>query len=122
MNGQAFSLNEPSWSPAEKKIARKAFDQALTRQCGAIAAKAKTMMMAASTPQDLWEIHDYLSEQRRIVDQSYDYRYSVLLTVFASLLSKGWLTLADLAGLHEDKLKKIDELAKFGSKPAYWHG
>ena len=77
MNGQAFSLNEPSWSPAEKKIARKAFDQALTRQCGAIAAKAKTMMMAASTPQDLWEIHDYLSEQRRIVDQSYDYRYSV---------------------------------------------
>jgi hypothetical protein len=115
MNGVAFSRNEPSWSPAEKKIARKAFDQAFTRQCAAIAAKAKTMMAAASKPRDLWEIHDYLSEQRRIVDRLYDYRYSVLIVVFGGLLARGYLSLADLTGLQEDKLKQIDELAKFAS-------
>lgn len=111
MNGAEFSREEVTWSATEKKIARRAFDQAYQRQCAAIRVRAKKIIAAASTPADLWKIHDYLSKQRRAVDKIYDYRYSVLLFVFSRLLGEGWLTLADLAGLDENKIEKIDRWA-----------
>jgi Photoprotection regulator fluorescence recovery protein len=48
-----------------------------------------------------------LSQRRRTVDKIYDYRYSVLLNVFARLLRDGWLTETDLVGLQEEKIEKI---------------
>lgn len=39
------------------------------------------------------------SQQRRETDRKYDYRYSVLIEVFARLLSKGWLSQANLSGV-----------------------
>jgi hypothetical protein len=59
---------ESVWSGAEKKVARKAFDRAYHRKCADIAARMKKMAASASAPSDLRKIHDYLSEQRRIVD------------------------------------------------------
>ena len=44
-------------------------------------------------------IRDYLNEKARELDQKYDFRYSVLISVFARLIAEGWLTLEDLAGL-----------------------
>lgn len=109
MNGDGFSTDEVRWSAAEKKIARRAFAEAYQRQCAAILAKAKKMLATASTPTELWKIHDYLSVQRRATDKTYDYRYSVLFNVFARLLKEKWLNLADLAGLEESKIEKIQE-------------
>ena len=60
------------WSQAEKQTARRAFDKALEMQCTAITAEAKRMIANATTPFDIWRVHDYLSEQRRTVDQLYD--------------------------------------------------
>jgi hypothetical protein len=99
--------SEMSWTAAEKKAARRAFDKAFEAQCGVIEAEVKRMIASASTPSDIWRVHDYLSERRRTVDQIYDYRYSVLLLVFARLLRDGWLTEADLAGLHKEKIASI---------------
>ena len=67
----------------------------------------------SSSPSDLWQIHDYLSGQRITVDKTFDYRYSVLLSVFGHLLREGWLTEADLAGLQQDKIEKIKQWANF---------
>jgi hypothetical protein len=54
------------WSSAEKKAARRAFEQAYHKQCTAIAAKVKQMMELASTdPAVAWRIHDYLSQERK---------------------------------------------------------
>jgi Photoprotection regulator fluorescence recovery protein len=99
--------NEIKWSDAEKKAARRAFEQAYRRQCASILAHLKKMITSAAEPPDIWEIHDYLSIQRKQTDRNYDYRYSVLLMVFGRLLSEGWLTEADLAGLQLDKIEKI---------------
>ena len=77
------------WSQAEKQTARRAFDKALEMQCTAITAEAKRMIANATTPFDIWRVHDYLSEQRRTVDQLYDYRYSVLLDVFLASFGMG---------------------------------
>jgi len=115
MNGYGFSTEEIRWSAAEKKIARRAFDEAYKRQCAAILAKAKKMLATASVSSDLWKVHDYLSVQRRTTDKIYDYRYSALLTVFARLLDEKWLNIADLSGLEESKIEKIRGWVNF------WH-
>jgi hypothetical protein len=69
----------------------------------------------ASVSSDLWKVHDYLSVQRRTTDKIYDYRYSVLLTVFARLLDEKWLNIADLTGLEESKIEEVQKLVNF------WH-
>jgi hypothetical protein len=107
----AFRI-ESTWSGAEKKIARKAFDRAFERQCATITEKAQQMLATTSPPHGIWQVHDYLSRERKKVDQTYDYRYSVLISVFAQLLRQGWLKKTDLAGLPPDKIELIESWAK----------
>jgi Photoprotection regulator fluorescence recovery protein len=113
MAGDGFSGEEVCWSAAEKKIARRAFDKAYQPQCAGILAKARKMLATASVSSDLWKIHDYLSVQRHTTDRTYDYRYSVLFNVFARLLREKWLNIADLAGLEENKIERIQESVDF---------
>ncbi len=103
---------ETTWSNTEKKIARKAYDRAFDRQCTTITEKAKQMLATASPPRGIWEVHDYLSRERKRVDQTYDYRYSILISVLANLLRQGWLTRTDLAGLQPDKIQLIEGLGE----------
>ncbi len=105
-SAQSFRRDVP-WSDSEKKAARKAFNLAYKKQCAAVTAKVKKMMASGSDPSNVWRVHDYLSVQRRAVDALFDYRYSVLLRVFAKLIYAGLLTEADLSGLREDKLEEI---------------
>jgi len=100
-------IHDIKWSDAEKLVARNAFKNAYGRECKAIQAKLKKMIATASAPSNLWEIHDYLSEQRNQTDEKYDYRYSVLIFVFARLLSEGWLQKNELKGIGEEKMKQI---------------
>jgi hypothetical protein len=104
-------MNEMKWSKTEKSLARKAFDLAYARECAAIAAKLKEKAAASAEPEHLWRIHDYLTEKRRETDEKYDYRYSVLISVFARLLMEGWLKEAELQGLQQDKIDRIKYLA-----------
>ena len=114
MNGDGYSREEVRWSAAEKKIPGSALRMA--SWSAAIRANAKKMLATASAPSDMWKVHDYLSVQRRATDKIYDYRYSVLLTVFARLLKeKRKLNVADLAGLQESEIEKIEEWVTF------WH-
>jgi hypothetical protein len=99
--------NDVRWTAAEKKAARKAFDQALERNLAAIMAEAKRAMAKASEPADLWEVEAYLTESRENVDRRYQFRYSHLLTVFSILMRDGWLTEHDLVGLQADKIANI---------------
>ena len=96
-----------SWSASEKKIARRAYDAAFERQCRAVAAETKRMLENMREPAEIWGVHDYLSENRRYVSRVYHYSYSDLDMVFSRLMSDGWLTEADLAGLHPEKIADI---------------
>jgi len=95
------------WSKQEKEIARWAFNVACERECMAIAINIRKMADGINEPSDLWKIHDYLTEKRKEVDQKYDYRYSILLSIFARLMCEGWISEEDLTGLSDDKLKEI---------------
>lgn len=96
-----------SWSASEKKIARKAYDAAFERQCRAVTAEAKRMLENVSEPAEIWRVHDYLTERRRDVSRVYHFSYSDLDIVFSRLMSDGWLTEADLAGLRPEKIANI---------------
>lgn len=100
------------WTPAEKKAARRAFDEALGRHLSAIIAEAKRKMTNVVDPSDLWELETYLTESRKTVDRIYQYRYSDLLQVFSILMRDGWLKEADLVGLQPDKIAEITSAAE----------
>jgi len=73
--------------------------------------KIKEMANTAKTPEDIWQLHDFLTEKRREIDNKYDYRYSVLMFVFGRLIREGWLGLDDLEGLDKHKIAKIKHIA-----------
>jgi hypothetical protein len=104
-------MNDLIWSKSEKVIARRAFDTAYKRECDAILGRLKGMVAVAKEPDDIWQIHNFLTEQRDAIDEKYRYRYSILIFVFARLLNEGWLKLTDLEGLGEEKIKEIVKLA-----------
>ncbi len=107
-----FDIRDLKWSPAEKAIARKAFEQALSREFEAVIRKTKEMAAKIEQPSDLWDLESYLGKRRREIDQQYDYRYSVLPIVFGSLIRKGRITEEELRGLSEDKLNRILGIAR----------
>lgn len=100
------------WTPAEKKAARRAFDEALGRHLSAIIAEAKRRMSNVVDPSDLWELETYLTESRKTIDRIYQYRYSDLLRVFSVLMRDGWLQEADLVGLQPDKIAEVKDGAE----------
>jgi hypothetical protein len=66
-----------------------------------------------SQPSDVWKIHDYITEQRELIDAKCDYRYSAIIFVFARPLRQGWITEKDLERLHEEKIEKIKYMSAF---------
>ena len=100
-------MHNENWSKGEKTIARRAFDAALSREFAALVDEVRNRGKNIADPGDIWELHDFLGSSRKAIDEKYDYRYSVLIFIFARLINEGWLTEAELAGLDEEKLAKI---------------
>ncbi len=100
------------WSDAEKKIARRVFDQALHRELDEVIHQVKQMARDVKEPDDLWKMEEYLTSCRKAIDSDYDYRYSQLPLVFGVLVSKGRIRAQDLQGLDEDKLAFVRLMTK----------
>ena len=100
------------WSPAEKKVARRAFDRALQGELQIVMVAAKKRAEKMQRPSEVWDLERYLTKRRAQIDRQFDYRYSVLVMVFGSLLREGKMTEHDLDGLSEDKLAAIRRFAE----------
>lgn len=103
-------MNRDKWTKKEKTVARRAFENAYKKECGEIINKIREIANNASEPDDIWRLYDFLDEKREEINIKYDYRYSVLILVFARLLKEGWITVNDLEGLEEDKIDRIRHL------------
>lgn len=103
---------EYTWSKTEKKIARKVFGEAYLKEISDISKEVERRIHSYKTPRDLWELHDYISYKREETDDKYDYRYSVLIFVFARLMKDGYISKTDLFGISESKIQAIEEKAK----------
>ncbi len=104
-------MHRVGWSSAEKKVARVAFNAALACECAAIRREVEAMLQRSSDPAEIWRVHDYLSRKRREIDDKYDYRYSVLMTVFSRLFAEGWLNEGEIAALTPEKVEWIKRSA-----------
>lgn len=100
------------WTPAEKTVARHAFDLPLGRELEGVIREAKDRAARITEAAELWELERWLGERRRRIDSTFDYRYSVLPRVFAALLRDGKITEDDLYGLDPAKLDAIRHIAR----------
>lgn len=104
-------MRDLKWSPSEKIIARKAFDQALASELRDVVQRAKHIAAEVKERSGLWELETWLRQRRLEIDRKYDYRYSVLPMVFATLLKQGRISEKDLNGLQEEKIDLIVGIA-----------
>lgn len=111
-------MSDLKWSPSEKRIARAAFDRALKLKFDQVMADFKVKAAAATIPTDMWAVEEFLREQRREIDEVFDYRYSQLRLVFARLIRTGLMREDELAGLSEDKLEGIRRLLSWYQQDA----
>jgi len=105
-------IRDLKWTPAEKAIARKAFDVALRRELEAVIREAKVRAGKIEQPSGLWELERYLTQRRKDIDRQFDFRYSVLPLVFGNLLREGRLNEEELHGLGQDKLAYVRSYAR----------
>jgi hypothetical protein len=103
-------MREFTWSAAEKKAARAAFDLALARELKSIRQEAEAILRESPGDRVIWRLHDYLSGKRREIGGKYDYRYSVLMHVFPRLVAEGWLKTEELSGIGDEKVDVIQRL------------
>jgi hypothetical protein len=105
-------MNHVKWSKAEKKIARESFERAYERECSYLAGRIREKANQIKKPDDIWGLHDFLTDKRKEVDEKYDYRYSALDFVFGRLIKDGWLDFVDLEGLNEEKIERIKSILR----------
>jgi hypothetical protein len=111
-----MNFSNMKWTPSEKVVARAAFDAALESALADIIAEFKKRASAATAPSEMWEIEDYLRQQRKEIDETFDYRYSQLPFVFACLIRQGHLDESQLAGLSEEKREIIRSFLGFSAR------
>lgn len=100
-------MDSNHWTGSEKQVAKAAFEAALQRELDALLRAFKQRAARADTAEAVWQIKDWLAQQQREIDQTYDYRYSQLVFVFARLIRRGTLDASELTGLAETKLDQI---------------
>ena len=104
--------SQDTWTGAEKKIARRAFDAALDVATAGIMAEFKMKAAAVTTVSEVWALEDYLQTQHRNLEYLFDYRYSQLCVVFGQLIHLGHLDETQLAGLSDEHMAEIRHIAK----------
>ena len=109
----AAEIPDWKWSPQEKAAARRAFDLALSRVLDGVIKEAKDRAARISNAAQLWELECWLGDRRREIDGKFQFRYSVLPLVFATLLRNGQLSEDDLQGFAPGKLDAIRRIARF---------
>jgi hypothetical protein len=108
--GTIFRMRDFTWSKTQKEAARHAFDLASQRDTQAIRSEVEGMLRNSKEPRVVWQIEDYLFERRREHDRVFDYRYSVLIYVFAGLVRESLLSEEELEGIGEEKVEAIKGL------------
>ena len=101
----ATPARERTWSPAEKTAARKAFNLALERELESIIEEAKARAASITRPSELWELESWLTRRRHEIDNKYDFRYSVLPGVFATLLREERIAFGGPAGTRQPQAR-----------------
>jgi len=108
--GKLTIVKDLKWSKTEKQIAKNAFEKAYERECADLAKTIRLKAEEITESADIWRLRDFLNKNVKEIENKYDYRYSVLILVFAKLIKDGWLNIDDLKGLGQEKIDRITTL------------
>lgn len=101
------------WTAEEQQIARRAFEQALSREVEALIDTLRRETAALSGAEQVWQLHDFLSIRRHQIEGRGEFCLDGLLFVLADLVKAGLASLEELDGLADDKRAKIQAMARF---------
>ncbi|MDA0268481.1 MAG: hypothetical protein O2890_08990 [Cyanobacteria bacterium] len=100
------------WNSEEIRIAQAALQKAHASEIAALISYVQVQASSVTAPEDVWQLHDFLSAKRHDIDGKYDDRESFLMYTLSRLIKDGLLTLAELEGLSVDKKTKINLLTR----------
>ncbi|MGD1907620.1 MAG: hypothetical protein ACFB0C_16760 [Leptolyngbyaceae cyanobacterium] len=100
------------WDSAEKKIAITALEKAKSLETKILISYVKEQASQIKRPDDIWQLHDFLSAKRHDIDGKYDNRDSFLMHTLAKLIKDQLIDFAALEGLSADKKTKITLLTR----------
>jgi hypothetical protein len=106
-----MSAYDFKWSASEKNVVRAEFDRACAAELAELIANFKRKAAAIESADEMWSLGNSLSKTRLNFDFKYDFRYSQLIMVFARLCREGRISIEELEGLSDDKLKLIEGIA-----------
>ena len=106
-------MTDFKWRDSEKKIANRVFEAARLRELEEVINNFKQEAAIVSDADQLWKLIEQMRQRRHEFEQKYDFRYSVLITVFARLVAEDRVGEADLLGLDSDKTEEILRSAHF---------
>jgi inorganic pyrophosphatase/exopolyphosphatase len=89
-----------SYTKSEKKVAKELFELARQRDYEHLQTNIK--QYKCDTPQNIWDLREFLNKKAKEFDNKYDYRYSVLDEVFIGFIL--------------EKLLHIDEMKDFSKE------
>lgn len=78
-------MDPVTWSNSERKIARQAFDTALSREEASLLADFKARAAAAATQHGMWAVCRFLAERDGCMGRKYGFRYPELISLFVLL-------------------------------------
>src|SRR5205814_8777161 len=97
-------MRDFTWSKTQKEAARRAFDLASARDTEAIRREVEGMLRNSKDARVVWRFEDYLYDRRSEHDRVFDYRYSVLIFVFAWLVRESLLSEVEMVVIGVEKL------------------
>lgn len=103
---------EVQWSTTEKEIAGAALKKAYDSEVEALIKSVQEKVSLITAPEDVWQLHDFLSASRHDIEGKYDDREPFLLYTLSRLVKDGWLKLSELAELEPDKRAKVSVLTR----------
>jgi hypothetical protein len=101
------------WTDQEQEVARAAFAVAYDRAIDGVITAVRQQVDGLQSVDSLWQLHDFLSIQRHVIEGRFDFRLDGILFVFASLVKDGLLQFDELQGLDAEKMGKITAMARF---------
>lgn len=94
-------------------MALAAFEMACLRSGKALIAAVQHQAGQVENLDGLWQLHDFLSIQRHVIEGRSAFNLDGILFVFASFVKEGLLELDELQGLDSEKLNKVAAMARF---------
>jgi hypothetical protein len=113
IGGATMETELAGWTAQEEQVARRVFEQAVSREVEALIETLRKEAAALHGPEKVWQFHDFLSIRRHQIEGRGEFCLDGLLFVLADLVKAGLASLEELDGLADDKRAKIQAMARF---------